>query len=296
MEAASVCSKHLKMEAGVGCGVAVIRTIQTFSPMTVIFPPDIIDYIFSLLKCDDATLRECFKAHPLLASIAERHLYVYIALQNQPTRNDPKFSPSDILRVFAEKPEILSHVIRGLSIEFLPLPRAEMNGSLEDVTSILSIVVGIPRLRSITLKGRSPIAWRTLDAAFQKAFLNCLRSPSVTDVSVQNIMGFDLSQLVGCKGLKHLSLQGRFRIKPEIGTTPLSSISELKSLSLCDLRPLFNLIAWKPLRKLRALSFSSSNIESFNSFEKLICHSFYSLTCLRFDLADFCKYTSPVKS
>jgi hypothetical protein len=174
-----------------------------------------------------------------------------------------------------------------------------MNRSLENMTSVLSIVVGIPRLRSITLKGRSPVAWRTLDEAFQKAFLNCVRSPSVTDASIQNIMGFDLSELVACKGLKHLSPQGRFRLKTgTLQTMPLKSISELKSLSLYDFRPLRNrdFITWKPLRNLRALDFHSSNIESFDSFEHLVDYRFRSLTCLRFNLANFCKYTSPCKS
>lgn len=259
------------------------------------FPPDVIDYIFSLLKYDAAVLRECSKAHPLLASIAERHLYVDIALQNQSTRIDPAFLPSDILKVFAEKPEVLNHVIHGLSIELLPLPTAEMNRSLEDVTSILSIVVGISRLRSITLKGRSPVAWRTLDEGFRKAFLNCIHSPAVTDVSIQNIVRFELSDLVGCKGLKHLSLRGWFRIKTgTLQTTPLDSISRLKSLSLYDFRPLQalnrDIITWKLRKNLRALDLYSSNRESFTSFGDLIYRHFYSLTCLRFDLADFCKY------
>ena len=257
-------------------------------------PSDVIDYIFSFLQSDCATLRECSKSHPFLALLAERHLYVYIALQNHPTRNDPKLLPSELLEVFAERPEILNNIVQGLSIELIPLQMAEMKRSLEDIASILSIAG--PRLRSITLTARSPVAWRNLDEAFQKAFLNCIRSPSVTEASLQDVVGFQLSELVGRRGLKRLSLQGRFRQTTGTFTVLFQPhpILELESLSLCDFRPLRNIVYWEPLRNLRALDFHSSKVGDFYALKTLLGHCSGSLTCLRVDLADSCKYISTI--
>jgi len=91
----------------------------------------VVDYIFSFLQSDYISLRKCFEGHPFLASLAERHLYAHIALQNHPTRNDQKFLPSELLSVFAERPHLLNNVF-SLNIELMFLPKVEMTRSLED--------------------------------------------------------------------------------------------------------------------------------------------------------------------
>ena len=102
-------------------------------------PPDVVDYIFSFLQSDYISLRRCSEGHPFLASPAERHLYTNIALQNHPACNDQKFLPSELLKVFAERPHILDNVF-GLNIELISLHKVEMIRSLEGISLILSMV------------------------------------------------------------------------------------------------------------------------------------------------------------
>jgi len=258
---------------------------------------DVIDYIFSFLQFDHAALRRCSRAHPFLARIAQHHLYVCIAIQNYPSRKHPQPSPSGILSLFTERPEIRDNVVRGLVIELVSLSADLMNDSLADISSILSIVAHLPRVWNITLRGRCPVAWRSLGQDFKKAFLKCVRSRSVTEVSIQDIVGFEISELDRCRALKRLSLQGRFRRTFQ----PTSSVSELELdskrchldfLSLSDFRPLVDMFSWRPRRCLRVLDLHVSK-NNFSPFESLIYHHSESLTCLRLNLANSCEYIPP---
>ncbi len=243
--------------------------------------PDVVDYIFSFLQSDYISLRKCSEGHPFLASLAERHLYTYIALQNHPTRNDQKFLPFELLKVFAERPHILDNVF-GLNIELISLQNVEMIRSLEGISSILSMV---PRLTSITLRGRGrdTVAWRNLDETFQAAFLNRLRSPFVAKASIEEIIGFPLSAFDQCKSLKHLSLHGKFRSDFGMSYQPT-----LESLSLYNFRALPNIFGWEALKNLDTLDFHSSKVEDFYWLAKLLEQ--HIPTCLRLHLSDTCHY------
>src|SRR5260221_3276595 len=104
---------------------------------------DVIDYIFSFLQFDHAALRQCSSAHPFLALLAQRHLYVYITVQNYPSRNHPQPSPSQILSLFAERPEIRDNVVQGLVTELVSLSRDLLNDSVSHIASILSMFADV---------------------------------------------------------------------------------------------------------------------------------------------------------
>ena len=249
-------------------------------------PPDVVDYIFSFLQSDYISLRKCSEGHPFLASLAERHLYTYIALQNHPTRNDQKFLPSELLEVFAERPHILDNVF-GLNIELISLHKVEMIRSLEGISLILSMV---PRLISITLRGRGrdTVAWRNLDETFQTAFLNLLCSPSVTEVSIEEVVGFPLSAFDQCKSLKHLSLHGKFRSDFGMSTLTLTHLPTLESLSMYNFRPLRNIFLKVSLWNPRVLGFHPSKVEDFDWLAKILDQNHP--PCLRLHLSDICNY------
>ena len=256
-------------------------------------PPDVIDYTFSFLQSDFVTLKNCCYAHPFLASLAEHHLYVDLALQNHPTYFLYRFLPSHILKVFAEKPYI-PNVVQGLNIELLSLRNGkDMTDSLEDIISILAIVG--PRLKRLTLKGRGKgtVAWRNLDKTFQEAFLKCIRSLSVTELSIQDIFAFPFSELFGHATPKRLSLQGRFRLStsslhpPE--TLPARS---LESLSLCDFRPFNRILHTKAFKNLRSLDFQSAVAGDFRLLETFLDSCSHTLFSLRVDWSQVipCKF------
>jgi len=255
--------------------------------------PDVIDYIFSFLQFDHTALRQCSTAHPFLALLAQRHLYVYITVQNYPSRHHPQPSPSEILNFFLERPEIRDNVVQGLVIELVSLSADLMKDSLARISSILSIVADLPRVWSISLRGRCPVTWRSLDQDFKNAFLNCIRSSSVTELFIQDIVGFDLSELDRCRALKRLFLQGRFRQTPMISDSELKQRCHLDFFSLSNFRPLVNISFWFPLRILRVLDLRLSK-SNFSSFDNLIYYHSGSLTCLRLNLANSCKYTPPL--
>ena len=249
--------------------------------MPPLLPPDVIDYIFSFLQSDFVTLKKCCRAHPFLASFAEHHLFVDLALQNHPTYFLHRFLPSRLLNVFADKP-YLPNVVQGLDIELLSLKNGrDMTESLEDIISILAIVG--PRLKRLTLKGRGKgtVAWRNLDKAFQEAFLKSIRSPSVTEVSVQDISAFPFSNLFGDTTLKRLSLQGRFRLPAWPETLPSSH--SIESLSLCDFRPFLHVLHCEPFKNLRTLDFQSATASDFHSLEKFLDPCSHTLFSLRVD-------------
>jgi hypothetical protein len=193
--------------------------------------------------------------------------------------------PSELLDVFAERPHLLDNVF-SLNIELISLKKVEMIRSLKDISLILS---NVPRLTSITLRGRGrdTVAWCNLDETFQATFQNRLRSPSVTEVSIEEIVSFPLSAFNQCKSLKHLSLHGRFR--SDYGTTfTLTDLLNLESLSIYNFRPLPIIFWWKPLGNLGVLGFHSTKAEDFHWLAKLIDQ--YHPPCLRLHLSDTCNY------
>ena len=256
--------------------------------MTVILPSDVIDYIFSLLQSDCAALRKCSIAHPFLASLAERYLYVNISLQNCRTRKDPKFLPAELVEIFDKKPEILNNVVQGLSIDLVPMESLEMQCSLEDVAYILYIVA--PRLRSISVKARITVAWYNFGEAFHTAFWNCMLSPSLTEVSLHRIVGLQLFEVVGRRNLRHLFLQGAVSSFIWFQIPQHNPLLNLESLSLYDFGDLYGIVDWGPFRNLRALDFRGWMTGDLDIYKDLFDHCSHSLTCLRIDLSGFCKY------
>jgi len=253
-------------------------------------PPDVVDHIFSFLQSDYISLRKCSEGHPFLASLAERHLYTHIALQNHPTRNDQKFLPSELLNDFAERPHLLDNVF-SLNIELISLPKVEMIRSLEDISLILS---NVPKLTSITLRGRGrdTVAWHNLDGTFQATFQNRLRAPSVTEASIEEIVGFPLSAFNRCKSLMHLSLHGRFRndFDPTLTLMDMMDVPTLESLSIYSFRPLNTIFMWFPLSNLGVLGFHSTKVEDFHWLAKFLDQR--QPPCLRLHLSDTCNYLS----
>jgi len=159
---------------------------------------------------------------------------------------------------------------------------------LEDISLILS---SVPRLTSITLRGRErdTIAWHNLDKTFQATFQNHLCSLSVTEASIEEIVGFPLSVFNRCKSLVHLSLHGRFRY--DYGTSfTARDLPTLESLSIYNFRPLTNIFWLEALGNLGVLGFHSTKVEDFHRLAQLIDQ--YHPPCLRLHLSDTCNYIS----
>ena len=76
-------------------------------------PPDVLDYILSFLQSDTATLKARSKIHPFHSKLAERYLYVNIAVHDgtytaKPDSNGLKFR--EIIKLLSKNPYIANYV------------------------------------------------------------------------------------------------------------------------------------------------------------------------------------------
>jgi hypothetical protein len=150
--------------------------------ITVIFPPEILDHIFSFLDNDpstSSTLKACSETtrDPVFRGVVDRCLYAHIVVTNFRSNGPGLLYFSDLFQYLSSNPQVASY-IRTLRIQI------EVPGPCQWYNQVSSILRMLPTLalKGITLSGRPtssavPIIWFHLHETFRNAFLDCLWSP-----------------------------------------------------------------------------------------------------------------------
>jgi hypothetical protein len=187
------------------------------------FPPEILDYIFSFLDGNLSSLKSCFDADPLFSYVVERHLYAHITVYNGHSDEPHTFHYSELSKFLSHNPHVGKYV-RSLRID---VASGERGWDIE-LASILPI---LQQLETITLdsQDRADLMWGDLHESFQNAFIDCL-TPSLKDIHITGIKDFPLFVLDKCENLKRLSFQELFYSTP--WTEPYSPCHRLEHLSI----------------------------------------------------------------
>jgi hypothetical protein len=160
-------------------------------------PLEIIDHIFSFLHSDRVTLEICSKAHPILFKLLQQHLYANITIRNVPAEI---FQLSKLM----SDSLCIANYVRSLHIKiewpgYIPLNE-------EDIAMILP---KFRMLKKITLDDYSFTRWPIFHERFRAAFIQCLRLPSMREVSIRGNI-FPLTAFSNCMSVKKLTLDGTF--------------------------------------------------------------------------------------
>src|SRR6266540_4701638 len=147
--------------------------------------PEIVDHIFNFLQSDINTLKACTEAHPILAQLAERHLYAHITIQNLCYHTLPgrMCTVSWLSKSFSDSPHLASYV-SILYIEITGIP--DYKTFLEKLAVILPL---FSKVKTIALIGRE-CRWEHFPYAFHAAFIDMLYSPHVRELKIKGVRGF----------------------------------------------------------------------------------------------------------
>ena len=212
---------------------------QTMQPQ---LPPDILDYIFLLLRLssDFTTLDACSHVSELFSLLTERHIYHHLTVTNT---TDCKLlqspyagvDPWDVAETLSNNAHIRGYVqslkilipgdpIRHLS-NFNPKPLGTYG-----VTKLLPLLNNV---KTVVLchSGYGRIDWRRLDSNFGAAFIWMVTRAPVRELIIRNIEEFPLQYLDGAVSLKKLELTGLFCFG-ELGPTAPHSRVFLQSLTI----------------------------------------------------------------
>ncbi len=210
-------------------------------------PADVLDYILSFLQSDTAALKACSQSHPFLSKLAERYLYVNVAVHDgsySAGADENGLEFHEITKLLSDNPYIANYV-RNLAFcisRDLQLLRLQ---DLEDVSSVLPMFSGLTKiaLRATTAMGCS---WPMLPDTFRRAFLDCIY---MKEAFLERIHSLQLTHLNNCKMVTLSQLQ------QPLTDSNVSSTARLKSLSIED-SSLFRIRCWVKILSLHSLRLS----------------------------------------
>ena len=220
-------------------------------------PPEILDHVFSFLKSDLSALKASASAHSLLSKLVERHLYADITVCNLEASDGHSFSSTQLLKLLSDNPHIANYVY-GLHIL--------LTNRFGESSTMAPIFGQLPNLRRVILESHR-FPWELLMKQFRCAFLECLRSPSIKEVSVWGLFGFPLSGLSNCSGLKYLSVDDDCS---HFDVTSNHLFPPLESLSVSNCRTLTGFVAWAKQGALRSLEFQATSRSYFSDLPELL--------------------------
>jgi len=160
---------------------------------------DVVDYIFSFLRTDLATLKSCTQAHPRLSRLAERHLYHRTTLDIKPGYDLDITQLSSLLK----KNSRIRDYIRSLAINISEDCKYLLLAWTPVTKAMSSILSSLPRLNQVTLT-LPKMVWIQTHESFRSAFINILQQSSVTTVHLESIFVFPLPILCPCPNAEAL--------------------------------------------------------------------------------------------
>ena len=166
------------------------------------FPPEIFTEIFNFLISEARVLVACSQAHPVFAQLIEPTLYAHVVVVHDDDADDEdhdhlRFKPHQLTALLADNPRILNY-LRSLCVE---LPKVYSDGFMEDIIAIF----GRLKLERIRLT-HDVKYWHWLPIAFRTAFVACISTPFMKEISIDGISDISLSSFADCPGLRQLSL------------------------------------------------------------------------------------------
>lgn len=249
-------------------------------------PPEILDHLFSFLKSDPSALKASARAHPAFSRLVERHLYAHITVScTNEAPNEHTFSSIQLRKLLSDKHHI-SNYVYSLEILANRLEDSPLFPHEESDLAIPPILGQLPNLRRVVLRSRGNF-WELLVEELRRAFLECLRLPSIKEVSVRGLYGFPLSALHDCSGLKYLLIEGECS---HLDATSNRLFPPLESLSVYNCSTLTRFVAWAKLGALRSLEFQGTSQQYFDKLPELLEACSGTLTSLVLGLHNSCKY------
>jgi len=181
--------------------------------------------LWGLLQSDTAALKACAKGHPFLSKLAERYLYVNVAVHNgsytaKADENALEFR--EITKLLSDNPYIANYV-RTLAFCITRDASLFRPQDLVEVSSVLPMFLGLTKvaLRAVGTRGSSN-SWPTLPETFRQAFLDCIH---MKEALLEHVWSFQLTHLNNCKTVTLSQLQLPQHIDSNVSTARLKSLS-----------------------------------------------------------------------
>ena len=167
------------------------------------FPPEIFTEIFSFLASEARVLVACSQAHPAFAQLVEPTLYAHVIVHDHDTSNDEdehhlSFKSYQLATLLSDNPRILNY-LHSLQVD---LSQVHSDGVMKDIIAIL----GRLKLERIRLTHTYFDYWHLLPIAFRTAFVACISTPFMKEISIDHISNTSLSSFADCPGLRRLTL------------------------------------------------------------------------------------------
>jgi len=195
-------------------------------------PPETIDCILSFLQRDQATLKACSAAHPLLSSLAERHLLTHIIFyigfysKYRPCCPTDGFPIPRLSRCLSEKPYLAQH-IRSITFDGSAFSFPEPPQVFKELSTVLPL---ISHPEKVTLRHTG---WSEFPEEFRSTLLNFLRNPRLKEICLKNAHNFPLTVLADFRNIKNLILGST--LCSYIFRAGRPTFTSIESLSLVDI-------------------------------------------------------------
>lgn len=254
--------------------------MRALNPM---LPPEIVDHIFGFLQSDKLTLEKCSKAHPILSELVQKHFYANTTIRVSSRSTD--------LSQFSELVSnnlCIANYVHNLQIKFVWSVHESSGRRLLDQEKIALMLPKFRMLRGIGLYvgDDPPTEWPMLHERFREAFMQCLRSPSMVEVSIFGASEFPLTTFRNCTSIKKLALGGEFDFGDSSSESSLV-YPRIESLSLYDCqRSCSTIISWAKTCSPRSLRFSLPN--DITILQSLVQIYSNTLVSLELDFGEAC--------
>jgi hypothetical protein len=162
-------------------------------------------------------------------------------------------------------------------------------GSLND-EDIAMILPKFRMLKKITLDDAMPSRWPMFHQSFCAAFIQCLRLPSLIEVSIHGTDAFPLTAFANCISIKKLTLVGTFTFN-SLSANSTSPYPQIESLSIRSCHaPLSPIISWAKTCNPRSLSFFLPHLQNSLELQPLLQVWSNTLTSLELDFGVSCLF------
>jgi len=244
-------------------------------------PLEIIDHIFSFLQSDRSTLEKCSKAHPILSELVPKHLYANIIIR-----------VPDVSRLSElASDNLIANYVCNLQIVLVWSLHESSGRRLLDQEKIASMLPKFRMLKRIALHvgDDPPTEWPLLHERFREGFTQCLRLPSMIEVSILGVSEFPLTTFRNCTSIKRLALGGEFDFDDPSSDSSSSLVTypQIKSLTLYDCQGSSSaIVSWAKTYSPHSLRLSLPS--NFGLLQSLVPIYSHTLVSLEVDLGGAC--------
>ena len=148
----------------------------------------------------------CSKAHPSFDQLVEPTLYAQVVIHDRDANDEDehchlRFKPHQLTVLLSDNPRILNY-LHGI---FVNLTVPYSNEVMEEIIALGRLKLEHIQL-TFTRTSGSFAGWESLPIAFCTAFIACISTSSMKEISIDGLYEIPLGIFVDCAGLKHLTL------------------------------------------------------------------------------------------